>query len=136
MQWRLIIDEVEEMDGHSYHFTGGSYGEFYGEGEVVYMITSDEIIYDTKRGELDFIGSVVLENPQGDLLKSQRLLWNDRDEELTSPGPVQLFVGYTVLEAESMKGFYRDDIFDFFDDVILTVPLRGQDRDKGREDDE
>lgn len=135
VRWRLFLEEMEDMDGDVMHFKEGVYGEFYREDEVEYTITSNEVIYYTKKGDIEFLGSVVLTTEEGDRLLSEHLLWDDKEETLESPGPVRLLVGKSILRAARMKGYYQDDIFDFFDDVTLEV-LLGSQRKEGEEEHE
>lgn len=121
VQFRLIAKEIEEIEDHQFYFTGEPYGEFYQGSEVAHIITSDTILYHTKKGDLEFLGSVSFETLEGDRLLTDLLLWSDKDDELLSPGPVKLFMDGAVLEAKKMRVFYREEIFDFFDDVVLTV---------------
>lgn len=136
VRWRLLVKEMEEMKENLVIFSGGTYGEFYRKGEVEYTIRSEVIQYYPKTKDLEFIGSVLLTTKEGDTLESHLLLWDDNLKELTSPGPVKLLSKGNRLEAERMKIYQQEDIFDFWDHVILSVPLSGQGRDKGEEEDE
>lgn len=136
VRWRLFVEEMEEVKGDKMTFTQRPYGEFYRQGEVQYTIVSDSILYHVKTGDLEFIEDVILETPEGDRLTSDLLLWDEKLQEISSPGPVQLFMGENRLEADGMKGYHQEDIFDFWDHVVLSIPVSRKDMDEGEREDE
>lgn len=136
VRWRLFVQEMEEMKEDLMVFTDGTYGEFYRQGEVEYTIVSDVIYFHVPTGDLEFVDSVVLETSEGDRLESHLLLWDEERKVLSSPGSVQLFMGEKRLEAERMSIYQEDDIFDFWDQVVLSVPTSGQGRGQGEEEDD
>lgn len=136
VRWRLFVEEIEDVKDDYMNFTGGTYGEFYRDGDLEYSITSEKIIYHVKTKQLDFIDAVVLTTVEGDYLTSQRLHWDEDTKELTSPGPVTLYLGENQLQAQRMTVYQEEDIFDFWDQVVLSVPLWGDVKHEGEDEDE
>ncbi len=75
----------------------------YEEGKAVCVVTGDTGDLDEKSGDMTIHGNVRAVSEDGEMF-SDKLLWNEEDGTLISPGDVELRRGDSTVWAKSMEG--------------------------------
>jgi LPS export ABC transporter protein LptC len=100
--------------------------DFYQQGdEIRSVLTADSGRVDSREGNLEATGNVVVVTPDGNRLETEQLSWDRRDARVTSEVGVRLVHGSDVLTGVGFESDPNLEHFELFKEVRASVREEG-----------
>lgn len=105
-RWVLAAERAISYEEKDEIYTFDITVDFYDEEGAHYsQLTAERGTYDSVTSDMEAIGDVVVTSDEGAVLETDRLRWNNREEAITSDGPVRITKEDVVLTG---RGFESD----------------------------
>jgi LPS export ABC transporter protein LptC len=94
-------------------------------GEIRSILTADSGRVDSRHGDLEAIGNVVVVTPDGNRLETEQLSWDRKGSRVTSEVAVRLVHGSDVLTGVGFESDPNLERFELFEQVRASVREEG-----------
>ncbi|GAB6099456.1 hypothetical protein JCM16358_13350 [Halanaerocella petrolearia] len=105
-------------------------GKYFSQDRLKYTLTADQVIHFSDSKDMILKGNIVLQERDGEQIKTSKLKWLSEEKELSTTNKVEVKLTNSRLKAQQMTVKVEENIIDFKDQVEMTFQIKERDSDE------